>query len=356
MAGGVERMATMLMNEMVERGFRVGLITWDNTNVKPHYPLCAEVEWFKLDIGQPTVEASWKNRLKRQVRIRQFAKKFKPHVTIGFQVGSFLAARTALIGLPTALVSAERNSPDLFDFLTKGKVKKKWANFALNMADCITVQLDSYHEKYPAKLRKKITTINNPVKTDFLPAFPNEQTEPKCRILNIGRLSYQKNQEFLIEAFAKISPANPNWVLTLVGEGENRSKIEQLVQQRGLADCVEMVGAVTDVTYWYRNSAFFAFPSLWEGFPNALVEALAQGLPAVGLKQTSGVNELLIHKKSGLLASNNVDEFSTALQKMIDDIDFRRSAGHEAVKSVQKFSPQQIFDQWDKLFTQLARK
>ena len=79
-------------------------------------------------------------------------------------------------------------------------------------------------------------------------------------------------------------------------------------------------------------------------------------MPAVGLKQTSGVNELLVHKKFGLLASNNVFEFAAALQTMINDIDFRRSAGREANKSVQKFVPQPIFDQWAELFSQLARK
>ena len=56
-----------------------------------------------------------------------------------------------------------------------------------------------------------------------------------------------------------------------------------------------------DVDYWYQNSSFFVFPSLWEGFPNALVEAFREGLPAIGLRSTSGVNQLIVDKKNGLV-------------------------------------------------------
>lgn len=356
MAGGVERMATLIMNQMVQRGFRVGLITWDPENAVPHYSLDPAIDWMKLDLGAPEVRAGWILRLQRQIALRKMAARFRPEVAIGFQVGTFLAARTAMLGMGVPMIAAERNSPDLFDFVAGGERRRKHADLVLTMADCVTVQLESYREKYPAKVIQRIVSIPNPVQPLENPAYPNEFLEPPRRILSVGRLSYQKNQDLLIRGFARIASSYPDWVLTLVGEGEKRGEIERLIAEKGLATRVELIGAVTDVDAWYRKSAFLAFPSLWEGFPNALVEAFRQGLPAVGLKRTAGVNELLRHNETGILASDNEVGFAAALQAMIVDVDFRRRSGRLARESVMRYEPESIFDQWADLFTSLARK
>ena len=356
MAGGIERMATLIMNQMVKRGFRVGLITWDPSKAEAHYTLDGSIDWMKLDLGNTADKAGWKLRFQRQFALRRMAKQFRPDVAIGFQVGTFLAARTAMLGLGIPMIAAERNSPDLFDFVTGGKKLRQRADLALRMADCVTVQLDSYREKYPANLRDRIVSIPNPVQPISNPAFPNEDKNPPKRILHVGRLSYQKNQTFLVKAFALIAKENPDWLLTLVGEGEKRTEIEQLINDLGLDEQVELVGAVTDVDEWYRNSAFLAFPSLWEGFPNALVEAFRQGLPTVGLEQTAGVNELLRHNDTGLLTTADDRSFASAMQTLIDDLAFRQRAGRNAQASVLPYEPEAIFQQWAILFTKLANK
>ncbi len=356
MAGGVERMATLIMNQMVQRGLRVGLITWDPENVEPHYSLDPAIDWMKLDLGGTDVRAGWMLRLKRQIALRKMAARFRPDVAIGFQVGTFLAARTAMLGMGIPMIAAERNSPDLFDFVSGGQKQRRRADLALAMANCVTVQLDSYCDKYPAMVRQRIVTIPNPVLPLEHPAYPNEAAEPPRRILNVGRLSYQKNQLLLIRAFSRIATAYPGWVLTLVGEGEKRAEIERLIADKGLSNRIELIGAVTDVDAWYRQSAFLAFPSLWEGFPNALVEAFRQGLPAVGLERTAGVNELLRHNETGILAPDDEIGFAAALQAMIDDVEFRRRAGRIARESTLCYEPESIFNQWAELFTMLAGK
>lgn len=356
MAGGVERMATLIMNQMVQRGFRVGLVTWDSIDAQPHYSLDASIEWIKLDLGNAEVSANWILRFRRQIAIRRAATKFRPDVAIGFQVGTFLAAKIAMLGMGVPIIAAERNSPDLFNFVTNGKVKRSKANLALMMADCVTVQFESYRKKYPSNITKHIVAIPNPVKSLDQPAYPNEADIKPRRILNVGRLSYQKNQQFLIRAFSRIAQAYPGWVLTIVGEGEKRSDLEQLIADTKLTNRVELIGAVTDVDTWYRKSSFLAFPSLWEGFPNVLVEAFRQGLPAVGLKETAGVNELIMHNETGLLAANDEVDFALSMQRLIDDYEFRCSAGRSARNSVVRFEPEAIFNEWDFLFNQLAKR
>ncbi len=356
MAGGVERMATLIMNQMVQRGFRVGLVTWDPIDAQPHYFLNTSIEWIRLDLGDPAVSASWILRLRRLIAIRRAAAKFRPDVAIGFQVGTFLAARIAILGMDVPFIAAERNSPDLFDFVTNGKKQRRRANLALMMADCVTVQLESYKEKYPTRISKNIVTISNPVGSFDHPAYPNEADIKPKRILNVGRLSYQKNQQFLIRAFSRIALTYPDWVLTIVGEGEKRTDLEQLIADIGLTDRVELIGAVRNVEDWYCKSSFLAFPSLWEGFPNALVEAFRQGLPAVGLRQTAGVNELILHNETGLLVANDEADFAFAMKMLIDDFEFRCRAGRLARNSVVRFDPDVIFNEWDALFTRLAER
>ena len=356
MAGGIERMASIIMNEMVKRGYKVILLTWDPINSNSHYSLNPEICWDKLHLGPSDIKANWLLRFKRQLLIRKIVKDSNPSVVIAFQVGTFLAMRLALLGLFIPTIAAERNSPDLFNYIRNGKKNRFLASLALSLSNIITVQLDSYKNKYPLFLRSRIVTISNPIYPCKKPAYPNERTKPPKRILNVGRLSYQKNQIFLIKSFALIASKNPDWKLTIVGEGEYRKNIERLILKKGLTNHIDLIGAVKDVDYWYQNSSFFVFPSLWEGFPNALVEAFREGLPAIGLSSTSGVNQLIIDKKNGLLVESKEKSFAFALQEMINNLSFRKRAGKEASFSIKKYPPHKIFDQWDNLFSTFSKK
>ncbi len=355
MAGGIERMASIIMNEMVRRGHKVILLTWDPINSNSYYELNPEIIWHKLDLGPTDIKANWATRFKRQIVIRKIVRKEKPSVMIGFQVGTFLSLRLASIGLGIRTIAAERNSPDLFNFIKNGRIKHFLASCALLLSNVITIQLDSYKKKYPLFLRSRILTISNPVYPCVKPAYPNEMLNPPQRILNVGRLSYQKNQTFLIRSFSLIASKNPSWNLTLVGEGEYRKKIEKLIDEKGLNNRINLIGAVKDVDYWYQNSSFFVFPSLWEGFPNALVEAFREGLPAIGLSSTSGVNQLIKNNKNGFLVKTQEIAFASAMQEMINNQSFRKIAGENASFSIRIYNPNKIFNQWENLFLKLSK-
>ena len=355
MAGGVEKMSTLIMNDMVKRGHKVFLLTWDHSNAVSHYSLNPKIQWIKLNLGKPNIKADYFLRIKRQIIIRKYIKEINPSLVIGFQVGTFIAMRLASFGLSIPFIAAERNSRDLFKFQSQGIKKRILASIALFFSDKITIQFENYRYKYPFFLRSKIITIPNPVNPNKNPSFPNELKNPPKRILNVGRLSNQKNQLFLIKSFSLIAQNNPDWILTIVGEGEYRSTIEQLILEKGLQNRIELIGAVRDVDRWYQKSSFFAFPSLWEGFPNALAEAFREGLPAIGLLCTSGVNQLIIQNKNGLLTSNCEVKFSNGLQEMIDKPIFRQKAGRFAINSVNKYKPELIFNKWEKIFLDLSK-
>ena len=225
-------MASMLMDQMIKRGFRVGLITWDPLDAFSHYKLNDAITWMKLGLGDPGMRASWQIRLKRHLVLRKFIKSFSPDVVIGFQAGVFFSARLASFGLRLPIIAAERNSPDLFRFRKHGNYSRKVTECILCTAQQITIQLESYRYEYPTYLHHKMVTIPNPVQPIEISSFPNERTSPPERIIHVGRLCRQKNQLFLLEAFSLIAAAHPKWVLTLVGEGEKRRDIEKFIAEK----------------------------------------------------------------------------------------------------------------------------
>lgn len=350
MAGGVERMAVTIMNDMVARGFKVQLMTLDDAQATPHYDMSPQIAWTRLGMGNPDVAAGWRLRWQRLLAMRRLVQQIRPDLAIAFQSGAFLAIQLAVLGLGLRVIAAERNAPDLFHYRSRGRFLRPLTNFGFLLAWRITVQLPSYVAKYPSWLHHKIVVIPNPVSCPVSPAYPNENADDPKIILSLGRLSYQKNQTFLLRSFSLIATQFPEWRLVLVGDGEFRDRLHVLAEQLGLRNQVVFVGVTRNVDEWYARAAFLAFPSLWEGFPNALVEAFSHGVPVVGFSTTAGVNELIQNGETGLLSEPAEESFAAAMAALIDDKPLRQRLGRAAARSVAQYKPDRIFGEWARLF------
>lgn len=354
-AGGVERIAIMLMNAMHQRGHEVGLLTWDQAGAVTHYSMDPSIEWRQLDMGNPMRKAGWGLRLRRMGRIRVVVRDLAPDLIIAFQHGPFLTMGLAVAGLGIPLIAAERNAPNRFDHLRAGRYQRLvFLSFLL--ADRVTVQLDGYRDCYPGYLDGRIVAIPNPVwPADALVEPGGKKDEPKV-LLFVGRLSYQKNPAALIRAFAKLADVYPEWRLDLVGEGEDRKRLEELAGLLGVADRIRFLGVTVDMEREYQRAHLFCLPSRWEGFPNALAEAFAHGVPAVGYEACAGVNTLIRSGRNGLLAFGNgdVDALAEALGALMGSPERRCAFGRAAVDSVHEYAPERIFDQWEELFLDVS--
>ena len=354
-AGGLERMAIQLMNAMSARGHDISLLTWDQPGAQTHYPLDPSVVWKMLGLGDAMQKASWRLRWQRQVRIREIVKKLKPDVIIGYQQGAFLTVRIAIVGLGIPIIASERNAPQRFDHLRAGRYRQ-FVYLSFLFAKRITVQFDSYRDAYPRYLRKRIVPIPNAVAAakDFAkPA--GEEGQPKT-LLFVGHLAYQKHPQVLIEAFAQIAAQFPEWTLQMLGKGEYHAELETLVAARGLQERVRFLGLSREIERFYCQAHLFAMPSRWEGFPNALAEALAHGLPAVGFADCAGVNQLIVSGENGLLAPGNgdADSLAQALTQLMAAPHTRQKMGFAARGLVEGYQPDPIFDRWDALFRETA--
>ena len=220
----------------------------------------------------------------------------------------------------------------------------------------ITVQLPKYVYDYPKFLQTKITVIPNRVEQVSEDVLSRRTTHSRKVLLSVGRLSFQKNFKLLIDCFENLSRDFPEWDLIIAGDGEEFTMLEELVNNYQLNSRVKLLGAVEDVQSLYLNADLFCLPSLWEGFPNSLAEALSFGLPSVGFRESSGVNELIIDNYNGLLAlgNNNQNSLTNSLSNIMNDSMLRDEMSKKAIDSMKQFEPMKIFDRWEDLFIKIS--
>ena len=349
-AGGVEHMASLLMNEMTARGHKVELMSWDLAGASSFFALAPGIIWHKLDRGDPHNKAGLRLMGGRAGAIRRIMRASRPDVIIAFQHGPFISTRFYCAGLDLPIIAAEREAPTRFEHLKAGKWRRMIFH-SFRLAQKVTVQLESYRSIYPSYLHDRIIAIPNPVPPALNRADPDRAINGRFQLLSIGRLAYQKNFGALIDAFASVAASAPDWDLVIVGEGEERNRLDELIRQRRLTDRISLPGNSRDVAAYYRSSHAFCLPARWEGFPNALAEALAHGLPSIGFAGCSGVNELIRHGENGLLAGGNGDTrtLAEAIAGVTANAAIRRRMGDAAPESVTCYAPSGIFDRWERL-------
>ena len=121
MAGGIERMASALMNEMCVRGHDVALLTWDRAGAQTFYEFDPRISWHTLDMGSHLVKAGWSLRFQRMFKMREMLRDIQPDVILAFQHGTFISTRLYAAGMGFPVIAAEREAPARFEHL---KTKK----------------------------------------------------------------------------------------------------------------------------------------------------------------------------------------------------------------------------------------
>ena len=356
MAGGIERNIVALANRLAGRGHCVTLITFDRASARSFYPIDGRVRWCKVGVTRPHGQIGFRARLRLVLAIREALREAGAMAVVCFHHG--ILARFLLATLFTGIrvVVSERNSLTLYDHIRRSK----WnANFLLLfLTDRIIVQFPRYAADYPRPLRRRIVAIPNPVSPLSCTSPCDGSGRSSFELLAVGRLCAQKNYETLVAAFAGLVPRHPAWELVIVGSGEARASILAEVVRHGLEARVRLVPATASIADVYRRASLFCMTSRWEGFPNALAEAMAHGLPAVGYRGCAGVRDLIVHGETGLLAAGNGDtrSLSDALDDLMGDPERRETMGNAAKKLVRQFHPDRVFPRWEALLDQIDEK
>jgi glycosyltransferase involved in cell wall biosynthesis len=193
---------------------------------------------------------------------------------------------------------------------------------------------------------KNICKINNAV--SLFEPLTNKKVHYRKFILGVGRLTYVKGFDILINAFSKANLQDVD--LLIVGEGEERANLICQIYNLGLRDRVILVGAKTNLQDFYTQAELFVLPSRNEGYPNALVEAMSFGCPCVAVNCEFGPAEIIINNSNGILVDDSsVASLSNAISNLIENPDLKHLLGENALNINKTNNAQQILQKWESL-------
>lgn len=221
--------------------------------------------------------------------------------------------------------------------------------FAMGKCKAIQVLLPSYIDICKQYIRgTHFIAIGNVVEqTTRLAKYDGKKIH---KIVCVGMLSGRKNQQLLADAFALIAHKYPCWSVEFWGNYHSTKgmRIKKYIE-KGESPQLKIMGTTTNIEEVYASADIFCMPSYLEGFPLALTEAMAAGLPAVGLKSCHAVAELIENEKSGLLVDNTKEALAAALERLMNDLTLRKRMGQEARRAMEAYAPDVIWGEWEDL-------
>ena len=356
-SGGAERVASILSNTWISRGYQVTLMPTFSGRGECFYELSKNVQLVYLADLITSQDKSWLNQIKRLHALRQFIKTERPDVIVSFLSNVNVATIIASFGLGIPIIICERTDP----FSRSRSFKLKLAClFTYPFATTLIVQTQSVLAKYIASgwSKKKLRVIANPISEQILATAHIKNITPIKRIISVGRLDQGKQFNLLISIFAKLAEAHPNWNLRIIGQGTQFAALQQQITELQLEARIELVGQSQMVSEELKQADIFAFTSTYEGFPNALLEAMTVGLPCVTFDCPSGPREITMDGQLALLIPLNDEQaFELALERLMLDADLREALGKQARASViARFTLETIMKQWDFIFQEIGIK
>jgi len=177
-----------------------------------------------------------------------------------------------------------------------------------------------------------------------------------CVVGTVGRLQPVKGTSYLLEAFAHLAPGYAEAILLLVGDGPQRTQLEEMAQRLGVSERVHFLGNRSDVCRLLQAMDVFVLASIWEGMPNAALEAMAVGLPVVATA-VGGTPEAVADGETGLLVpSRDPDALAQAIARLLRDPELWRKMGQAGRRRVeQHFSVEQMVRRTESLYEELLR-
>ena len=167
------------------------------------------------------------------------------------------------------------------------------------------------------------------------------ETGETVTILHVGRFDVPKNHPGLLEAFRLLLETHPECRLRLVGDGELRPDMEKLAREKGIADFVEFCGMQSNVYPYLHDADIFTLPSIYEGNPMTIIEAMGTGLPIVA-SRVGGIPDMISDGESGLLVEPEPQSICAGLTRLVGDAALRQRLGLAARKQSQVFSAEHM--------------
>ncbi len=349
--GGANRVMANLANHFSEYDNEVTLLNDIAPDPqKPEYQVSVDVRRVYLDSQMNGNESRIQKSIIRIRNLRNLIKTEKPDIVVSFMGPPNIRMLLASVGLKTRKIVSVRNDP--YKEYGSG-IHKTISRMIFRLADGCVFQTEDAARYFPRAVQKKSKVIFNPVNEKFYhqELLPEEKT-----VVMVGRLQPQKNTQLAIRAFAQVASDHPDYSLVLYGDGELKQSLQNLTQELGISEQVVFAGQVSNVEEKLASAAIYLLSSDFEGMPNALMEAMAVGVPCISTDcPCGGPRTLIQNEKQGILVPvGDCKKMSLALNKLMGDPELRNAMRNGGRNGTQFFRPEVIYDQWERFIFQSA--
>ncbi len=338
--GGAERVMAGLTSRLAARGHQVRLVTLDDGRGDRH-DVHPGVERVCLDVmaaSSGTVAAVRNNRA-RLAALRAAIRAYAPQVVLSFCDATNVLTLLATAGLGVPVVVSERSDPGEQAMSPLWGRLRRWT---YRRAARLIALSDSSARSMAAWNRHPVAVIPSAVAAPEEADADSDPAESRRRlgsgrktILGVGRLSEEKGFDRLIDAFSQLAGEFPDWQLQIAGEGPQRPRLEAMIAASGWAERIELLGWQRPITPLYRAADLFVLPSRYEGFPSALLEAMACSVAALAVDCESGPREIIRNGVDGVLTS--ADALPAEMRRLMLDESLRERLGQRATEVVDRF-------------------
>lgn len=349
-SGGAERVMSVLASELSNSGHEVHIALTANETV--YYSLAERVQLHFLGETMKNRMPFAMRFIKRLKKMRALTKRLAPDVVISFTSVLNTEVCFALAGIDIPIIVSERNDPAIDP---ASKVKKFLRQVAYLKPSYFVFQTPDAQAYFSQRIQKKATIVLNPLSGHIPEPFNREREK---RIVSVCRLNRQKNIPLLVRAFSDFAKQYPDYTLEIYGDGSIRKDMEILIDEMNMANRIFLKGFCHDVHQKIRNASMFVLSSDYEGMPNALMEAMAIGLPCISTDCPCGGPRMLIkHGQNGLLVPvANQERLTDAMCYMVEHPEIALEMGRCAEEIRVKAEAKQIASEWEKLIGKFVHK
>ena len=353
--GGAERVVTNLANQFAGNGYEVLIATeWYGENEFQTDELVRRVH-----VGLREGDENRHRLIQFFLRVkylRDFLKKEKPDILIPFARRALYRGLMAAYFIKIPVLISIRTDPVGHYEELSDKIQ---IPILFPRADGCVFQTEGAKEFFAPRLQNNSRIILNPINPKYI-GVPEPASRTKT-VVQSGRLVDFKNQPMLLQAFLEVHKKHPDYDLKIYGGDSldgTKEILEEIIEKNHAGEYIHLMGASDSLEQDMADAALFAFSSDWEGLPNALMEAMALGLPVVATDcPCGGPRTIMTNEEDGLLIPiKDAKAMENGINRLIEDPAFAEKLGRNARKIAERANDAAIYEQWRDYIDELCGK
>lgn len=361
-SGGMERIVIAKVNALTELGHSLTIVTTEQRGRIPFFEINPKVKLFDLSINYSSDNGNLihkllyfkaKQRLHKK-RLKAIINNISPDIivsTFGNEVNIIpkihSKSKTVLEIHFSKFFRCQENRKGIWHIIDivrsrqDEKIVSKYDRF---------VVLTQEDKEYWGDNIPNIEVIPNFIeRTSQAPALLENK-----RCIAVGRLTYQKGFDTLVKIWKKINFKHPDWTLTIYGNGELHTVLQNEISDLNLEKSVILRPSTPKIDEIYDDSSVLLMSSRYEGFSLVIAEAMSHGVPVVSFACKCGPRDIITDGKDGFLVNEgDMEDFADKIILLIENYKTRHEMGHNAYESSKRFSKEKIMAQWNSLFSKL---